>query len=131
MEPKWKNERRHLQKRCYEQISSAGPKDLRRVVEKELLEQLWGEGGFGGRTSEGGIGVGEEPCCRRGAHRVPGERNRFARLLDHGTGAPTGKRQGFLVGARQLVRQDGGARGQFYRAQPLQPAQTRAPIGER
>src|SRR5271157_5895814 len=32
----------HLRKRCYEQMSSAGgPKDLRCVVEKELLGQLW------------------------------------------------------------------------------------------
>ena len=32
----------HLQKRCYEQMSSAGgPKDLRRAFEKELLGQLW------------------------------------------------------------------------------------------
>jgi hypothetical protein len=32
----------HLRKRCYEQMSSAGgPKDLRRVFEKELLGQLW------------------------------------------------------------------------------------------
>ncbi len=32
----------HLRKRCYEQMSSGGgPKDLRRVVEKELLRQLW------------------------------------------------------------------------------------------
>ncbi len=37
----------------------------------------------------------------------------------------------FLVGARQLVRQDGGAGGPFYGAQPLQPTQTRAPTGER
>ncbi len=36
-----------------------------------------------------------------------------------------------LVGARQLVRQDGGSGGQFYGAQPLQPTQTRAPTGER
>ena len=32
----------HLRKRCYEQMSSAGgPKDRRRVFEKELLGQLW------------------------------------------------------------------------------------------
>jgi hypothetical protein len=32
----------HLRKRCYEQLSSAGgPKDRRRVLEKELLGQLW------------------------------------------------------------------------------------------
>jgi len=32
----------HLQKRCYEQMSSAGgPKDRRRAFEKELLGQLW------------------------------------------------------------------------------------------
>jgi hypothetical protein len=32
----------HLRKRCYEQISAAGgPKDRRRVLEKELLGQLW------------------------------------------------------------------------------------------
>jgi hypothetical protein len=32
----------HLRKRCYEQMSSAGgPKDRRRALEKELLEQLW------------------------------------------------------------------------------------------
>jgi hypothetical protein len=32
----------HLGKRCYEQMSSAGgPKDRRRVFEKELLKQLW------------------------------------------------------------------------------------------
>jgi len=37
----------------------------------------------------------------------------------------------FFVGARQLVRQDGGSGGQFYGAQPLQPTQTRAPTGER
>ncbi len=36
-----------------------------------------------------------------------------------------------LVGARQLVRQDGGSGGPFYGAQPLQPTQTRAPTGER
>jgi Fic family protein len=30
-----------------------------------------------------------------------------------------------------LVREDGGAGGQFYSAQPLQPAQTRAATGER
>jgi len=35
------------------------------------------------------------------------------------------------VGARQLVRQDGGAGGPFYGAQPLQPTQTRAPTGGR
>ena len=32
---------------------------------------------------------------------------------------------GNLVGARQLVRQDGGLGGPFYGAQPLQPTQTR------
>jgi hypothetical protein len=32
----------HLRKRCYEQLSAAGgPKDRRRVLEKELLGQLW------------------------------------------------------------------------------------------
>jgi hypothetical protein len=32
----------HLRKRCYEQLSSAGgPKERRRVFEKELLGQLW------------------------------------------------------------------------------------------
>ena len=32
----------HPRKRCYEQMNSGGgPKDLRRVVEKELLGQLW------------------------------------------------------------------------------------------
>jgi hypothetical protein len=32
----------HLRKRCYESMSSAGgPKDRRRVLEKELLGQLW------------------------------------------------------------------------------------------
>jgi hypothetical protein len=32
----------HLRKRCYQQMSSAGgPKDRRRVFEKELLDQLW------------------------------------------------------------------------------------------
>jgi hypothetical protein len=32
----------HLRKRCYEQLSSAGgPKDRRRVLEKEVLGQLW------------------------------------------------------------------------------------------
>ena len=36
-----------------------------------------------------------------------------------------------FVGARQLVRQDGGSGGQFYGAQPLQPTQPRAPAGER
>ena len=36
-----------------------------------------------------------------------------------------------FVGARQLVRQDGGSGGPFYGAQPLQPTQTRAPTGER
>ncbi len=36
-----------------------------------------------------------------------------------------------VVGARQLVRQDGGSGGPFYGAQPLQPTQTRAPTGER
>ena len=36
-----------------------------------------------------------------------------------------------LVGARQLVRQDGGSGGPFYGAQPPQPTQTRAPTGER
>ena len=36
-----------------------------------------------------------------------------------------------FVGARQLVRQDGGSGDPFYGAQPLQPTQTRAPTGER
>jgi hypothetical protein len=36
-----------------------------------------------------------------------------------------------IVGARQLVRQDGESSGQFYGAQPLQLTQTRAPTGER
>ncbi len=36
-----------------------------------------------------------------------------------------------IVGARQLVRQDGGAGSPFYGAQPLQPTQTRAPTDER
>ncbi len=40
-------------------------------------------------------------------------------------------RIGIPVGARQLVRQDGGSGGPFYGAQPLQPTQTRAPTGER
>jgi Uncharacterised protein family (UPF0236) len=32
----------HLQKRCYQQMSSAGgPKDRRRAFERELLDQLW------------------------------------------------------------------------------------------
>jgi hypothetical protein len=32
----------HLRKRCYQQLSAAGgPKDRRRVLEKELLGQLW------------------------------------------------------------------------------------------
>ena len=35
------------------------------------------------------------------------------------------------VGARQLVRQDGGSGGPFYGAQPPQPTHTRAPTGER
>ena len=64
----------HLRKRCYEQMSSAGsPKDLRRAFEKELLAVVGRESERGDRTSEGGIRVGKEPCCGRGAHRVPGE----------------------------------------------------------
>ena len=38
---------------------------------------------------------------------------------------------GIVVGAGQLVRQDGGSSGQFYGAQPLQLTQTCAPTGER
>ena len=65
----------HLRKRCYEQMSSAGgPKHLRRTFENEAAGAVVGrEGECGDRTSEGGIGVGEEPCRGRGTHRVPGE----------------------------------------------------------
>ena len=65
----------HLRKRCYEQMSSAGgPKDLRRAFRERAAGAVVGrEGDRGDRTPEGGIGVGEEPCCGRGAHRVPGE----------------------------------------------------------
>src|SRR5271166_1158844 len=41
------------------------------------------------------------------------------------------RKQEKFVGARQLVRQDGGSGDPFYGAQPLQPTQTRAPTGER
>ena len=51
-----------------------GPKDLpprgRERAAEAVVER---EGGFGDRTSEGGIGVGEEPFRGRGTHRVPGE----------------------------------------------------------
>ena len=65
----------HLRKRCYESMSSAGgPKDLRRAVRERAAGAVVGrEGERGDRTSEGGIGVGEEPCCGRGTHRVPRE----------------------------------------------------------
>ena len=65
----------HLRKRCYEQMSSAGgPKDLRRAVRERAAGAVVGrESERGDRTSEGGLGVGEEPCGSQGAHRVPGE----------------------------------------------------------
>src|SRR5208337_3923972 len=44
-----------------------------RVRERAAGAVVGREGERGDRTSEGGIGVGEEPCCGRGAHRVPGE----------------------------------------------------------
>ena len=49
------------------------------------------------------------------------------RLIEH----MTNDKNGILVGARQLVRQDRELGGPFYGAQPLQPTQTRAPTGGR
>ena len=57
---------------------------------------------------------------------VPGEARGFKST---NSSQPTNREK--TVGARQLVRQDGGSGGQFYGAQPLQPTQTRAPTGER
>src|SRR5208337_1179346 len=44
-----------------------------RVRERAAGAVVGREGEHGDRTSEGGIGVGEEPCGSQGAHRVPGE----------------------------------------------------------
>ena len=65
----------HLRKRCYEQMSSAGgPEGSPPHVRERAAGAVVGrEGECGDRTSEGGIGVGEEPCCGRGTHCVPGE----------------------------------------------------------
>ena len=64
----------HLRKRCYESMSSAGGQGSPpRVRERAAGAVVGREGERGDRTSEGGIGVGEEPCCGRGTHRVPGE----------------------------------------------------------
>ena len=65
----------HLRKRCYESMSSAGGRQGSppRVRERAAGAVVGREGERGDRTSEGGIGVGEEPCCGRGTHRVPGE----------------------------------------------------------
>ena len=65
----------HLRKRCSESMSSAGGRQGSppRVRERAAGAVVGREGERGDRTSEGGIGVGEEPCCGRGTHRVPRE----------------------------------------------------------
>ena len=65
----------HLRKRCHESMSSVGgaqgsPRCGRARPAGAVVGR---EGERGDRTSEAGIGVGEESCCGRGTHCVPRE----------------------------------------------------------